>query len=85
MVILWIIPMDGERFARVVGRRQPAPAGEPPPAETRRAMAEMARYRTRAPKGIFIYESHARANEDRERWIVDAVVELERMRAGRTG
>jgi len=38
-------------------------------------MTRMAHYRTRAPKGIFVYASHAQANEDRERWIVDALVE----------
>jgi hypothetical protein len=40
----------------------------------------MARYRTRVPKGVFIYESHEEANRDRERWTVDAIVE-----AGRVG
>ncbi len=37
-------------------------------------MATMALYKTRAPKGIFIYRSHDEANADHERWIVDAVV-----------
>lgn len=73
--------MDSERFARVVGRRRPAPAGQLPTAITRRAMAEMARYRTRAPKGIFVYASHAEANRDSERWIVDAIVENELSRS----
>jgi hypothetical protein len=45
-------------------------------------MAEMARYRTRAPKGIFVYASHEQANEDRERWVVDAIVESELSRTG---
>jgi len=41
-------------------------------------MSEMARYRTRAPKGIFFYRSHEEANRERERWLVDAIVEKER-------
>src|SRR6185436_17207821 len=61
----------GERFIRVVGRRQAPPVGEPPPKATRDALAKMAEYRTRAPKGVFIYRSHEEANRDRERWIVD--------------
>ena len=40
-------------------------------------MAAMARYRTRAPKGIFVYASHEQANQDHERWLVDAIVESE--------
>jgi hypothetical protein len=44
-------------------------------------MAEMARYRTRAPKGIFVYASHAEANRDSERWVVDAIVEAEQSRS----
>jgi hypothetical protein len=38
------------------------------------ALAEMARYTTRAPKGVFLYRSHDEANADRERWTVDAIV-----------
>lgn len=41
-------------------------------------MATMARYRTRAPKGVFIYENHEEANCDRDRWITDAIVEARR-------
>jgi hypothetical protein len=43
-------------------------------------MVEMAHYRTRAPKGIFVYASHAQANLDSERCVVDAVVEAKRSR-----
>jgi hypothetical protein len=32
------------------------------------------RYVTRAPKGVFIYQSHEEANVDRDRWTVDAMV-----------
>jgi hypothetical protein len=67
-------PQASEKFVRVVGRRTRAPEGQPPPAESRAAMASMARYRTRAPKGVFIYDSHEQANLDRERWIVEAIV-----------
>ena len=66
--------LDEERFVRVVGRRRPAPVGQPPPPASRAAMTANARYRTRAPKGIFIYRSHEEANADRERWLLDAMV-----------
>jgi hypothetical protein len=38
-------------------------------------MAANARYRTRAPKGVFIYASHEQMYADRERWTVDLMVE----------
>jgi hypothetical protein len=63
-----------ERFIRVVGKRQPTPQGATVPREARVAMGEMARYRTRAPKGVFIYSSHEAANRDREKWLVEAMV-----------
>lgn len=66
---------EAEVFVRVVGRRRRPAPGAPPPATTRSALAAMARYRTSAPKGVFIYRSHEEANADRERWTVDAVVE----------
>ena len=46
-------------------------------------MAAMADYRTRAPKGIFIYACHEDMQLDRERWTIEAVVtkELETPRA----
>jgi hypothetical protein len=47
-------------------------------------MGRMARYRTRAPKGIFIYRSHEEANRDRDRWLVEAMVEAA-SGAGRDG
>ena len=70
----------GETFLRVVGRRTPPPLGAPPPIESREALIAMARYRTRAPKGIFVYRSHAEMAADRLRWTVDAM--LERARHG---
>jgi hypothetical protein len=61
-------------IGRVVGRRTQAPAGEPPSREARAALEAMASYRTRAPKGVFRYDSHEQANRDRERWTVEAMV-----------
>jgi len=69
-------PREADRFVRVVGRRRHPPEGATLPAETRVAMSEMARYRTRVPKGVFIYSSHEAANRDRERWIVEAIVSV---------
>jgi hypothetical protein len=67
--------MDGdEEFALVVGRRQRRPIGVTPSAADRAALAEMARYTTRAPKGVFIYMSHEAANAARLEWTVDAIV-----------
>jgi hypothetical protein len=68
------LSVDREKFIRVVGRRSPAPAGEVPGQNSRLAMSQMARYRTRVPKGVFIYRSHEAANQDRERWLIDAMV-----------
>lgn len=67
-------PLAGETFIRVVGKRRRPPIGQPPSAEARAAMTAMARYRTRAPKGVFIYASHEEANEARRRWLVEAMV-----------
>jgi hypothetical protein len=66
--------VDEEKFIRVVGRRTPAPAGEVPRQTSRDAMSQMARYRTRVPKGVFIYSSHDEANRDRERWLIAAML-----------
>jgi hypothetical protein len=68
------LAVEQEKFIRVVGRRTPAPAGVVPPPASRSAMSQMAHYRTRAPKGVFVYRSHEEANQDRERWLIDAVV-----------
>jgi hypothetical protein len=64
---------DQQPIQRTVGRRQ-ARDGRPLTAEDRAAMAGNARYRTRAPKGVFIYASHAEMQADRERWTVDLMV-----------
>lgn len=71
-------PITGEVFLRIVGRRSPGPSGEPPSPEARAALTAMAQYRTRAPKGIFIYRSHEEMDADRLRWTVEAIVEHER-------
>lgn len=62
--------VNDERFSRVVGKRRRPTIGEPPPKETRDAMARMANYRTGAPKGVFRYRSHEDANRDRETWTI---------------
>jgi hypothetical protein len=61
---------------RVIGKRRLRAGEGPPSREARAAMDQMGRYRTRAPKGIFIYPNHEQANTDRERWLVDAMVAL---------
>lgn len=68
-------PITGEVFLRVVGRRERPAAFEPPSAERRAALASLQRYRTRAPKGIFIYFSHEEMDADRMRWTVEAMTE----------
>jgi hypothetical protein len=65
---------DQQPIGRVVGRRVAPPVGQLPTAAARAAMTANARYRTRVPKGVFIYSSHEEMVRDRERWTVDAVV-----------
>jgi hypothetical protein len=71
-------PVTGETFARVVGRRERPAMGPVPTAARRQALATLAHYRTRAPKGVFIYRSHEEMDADRMRWTVEAVVTHER-------
>ncbi len=71
-------PITGETFLRIVGRRTSPPLGQPPSAEARRAFASLLHYRTRAPKGVFVYRSHEAMEADRLRWTVEAMVERER-------
>jgi hypothetical protein len=66
--------LDQQPIQRVVGRRRSRPLGAMPSAEARAALSAMARYQTRAPKGIFFYADHDAMTRDRERWSVDAVV-----------
>jgi hypothetical protein len=69
--------VDQQPIRRTVGRRRPRD-GQPLTAADRAALAEQARYRTRAPKGVFIYYSAQEMDADRLRWTVDAVVEKHR-------
>lgn len=62
---------------RTVGRRQ-SRDGHALAAADRAALATLARYRTRAPKGVFIYYSAEEMDADRLRWTVDAMVEKHR-------
>jgi hypothetical protein len=71
-------PLTGEQFLHVIGRRRPRPLGEPPSARDRESLATMAHHVTRAPKGVFLYASHAEMDADRLRWTVEAIVERAR-------
>jgi hypothetical protein len=71
-------PLTGEEFIRIVGKRETPPLDEPPSARAREMLTAMAQYRTRAPKGIFVYRSHAEMDADRLRWTVEAMVERAR-------
>ncbi len=66
--------LSRETFSRVVGKRTRPPLGIPPSKAARDALAQMARYETRAPKGVYRYRSHEEANADMERWRVDLMV-----------
>jgi hypothetical protein len=81
---------DDHQHRRTVGRRQVpdltlrvrtgegAPTG-PTPEEIEWIRA-MSNYRTRVPKGVFRYRSHAEANADWERWHAELVAETARQR-----
>jgi hypothetical protein len=73
------LPPDQQPIRRIVGRRI-SRDGQPLTAADRAAMSRNANYRTRAPKGIFIYSSHDEMQADRERWQVEAVVQKARTR-----
>jgi hypothetical protein len=68
---------DQQPIRRTVGRRIPRD-GHALTAADRAALTRMAQYRTRAPKGIYIYESAEQMEADRRRWTVDAIVEKHR-------
>lgn len=68
------IPCDQQPLQRVIGKRVTRPPGTLPDAAARAAMDANARYRTRAPKGLFFYQNHEEMIRDRERWTVDAIV-----------
>lgn len=79
------VTADGKQEgpARVLGARRPRPLGDlrAPTAEEVAWVAEMGRYRTRVPKGVFRYRSMAEANADWERWHAELVAET--VRTGR--
>ena len=73
---------DQQPIQRTVGKRmsregQPLtqPLTDPARAADRAAMTRNARYRTRAPKGVFFYASHEEMAADRLRWTIDLMVE----------
>jgi hypothetical protein len=75
------IPADQQPVRRVVGKRVTPPPGMVPTQAARLAMDANARHRTRAPKGLFFYESHEQMARDRERWAVEAIVYKQSERA----
>jgi hypothetical protein len=64
---------DQQPISRTVGKRIPR-IGLPSDERARAAMTTMADYRTRAPKGVYIYDSAEAMQADRLRWTVDAMV-----------
>lgn len=68
---------DQQPIRRTVGRRVNR-RGLPLTPEDRALLAQLAQYRTRAPKGVFIYHSPEEMDADRRRWTVDAIVERQR-------
>ena len=64
---------DQQPIARIVGRRRQPAVGQPPDSEARAAWNAMAAYRTRVPKGVFYYRSHAEMTRDRDRWTAEAI------------
>jgi hypothetical protein len=68
---------DQQPIRRTVGKRRTRD-GQPLTRADRAALARQAQYRTRAPKGVFIYYSAEEMVADRLRWTVDAVVEKHR-------
>jgi hypothetical protein len=68
---------DQQPIRRTVGRRAARDA-QPLTAADRAALAATARYRTRAPRGVYIYYSAEEMDADRLRWAADAIVEKQR-------
>ena len=65
--------VDQQPISRTVGKRRERD-GLAMTSDDRARMTAMARYTTRAPKGVFIYHSHEEMDLDRIRWTVDAMV-----------
>jgi hypothetical protein len=70
---------EQQPIARVVGWRR-SRDGQSLSAADRALMAQMAQYRTRAPKGVFIYHSREEMDADRLRWLVRAMLDKARER-----
>jgi hypothetical protein len=66
--------LNQQPIQRTIGRRQERD-GNRLSAFDRDLMAQMARYVTRAPKGLFFYHSAEEMDADRQKWTVDAMVE----------
>ena len=66
--------IEQQPIQRTVGRRQTRD-GRPLSAADRSAVARNARYRTRAPKGVFRYDSQEAMAADRLRWTVDLMID----------
>ena len=71
-------PGDNQQPIRRTVGRCVARDGQPLTPADRAALAQLAQYRTRTPKGVFIYYSAEEMDADRMRWTVDAVVEKHR-------
>jgi len=74
---------DQQPIQRTVGRRvsrEGQPLTGPDRTIDREAMARNARYRTRAPKGVFFYSSHEEMAADRQRWTIDLMAERNKAR-----
>ena len=65
--------VDQQPISRTIGKRRERD-GHAMTRDDRARMTAMARYVTRAPKGVFIYHSHEEMEADRLRWTVDAMV-----------
>ena len=68
---------DQQPTQRVVGKRcSPELSRTPmgPSAGMRQMLQECARTPTHCPKGVFRYGSATEANQDRDRWTVEAIV-----------
>jgi len=53
----------------------------PPTREARAAWDSLLAFRTRSPKGVFVYQSHAEMTRDRDQWTAEAMAERARQRA----
>ncbi len=65
---------DQQPIQRVIGRRVAPPSGQFPSAAIRAAMDANLLYRTRVPKGIFVYQNHEEMTRDRELWTLEAML-----------